>query len=35
MDYLQHMYGPASFTVVDDVDKLPYRVSDIYRRIAF
>lgn len=35
MEYLQHMYGPASFTVVDDVDKLPYRVSDIYRRIAF
>ena len=35
MDYLQHMYGPVSFTVVDNVDKLPYRVSDIYRRIAF
>lgn len=35
MDYLQHMYGPANFTVVDNVDKLPYRVSDIYRRIAF
>ena len=35
MDYLQHMYGPVSYTVVDHVDKLPYRVSDIYRRIAF
>lgn len=34
MDYLQHMYGPVSFAVIDHVDKLPYKVSDIYRRIT-
>jgi nitric oxide reductase NorD protein len=34
MDYLQHMYGPVNFTIVDQVDKLPYKVSDIYRKIT-
>ena len=34
MDYLQHMYGPVNFAVIDQVDKLPYKVSDIYRRIT-
>jgi nitric oxide reductase NorD protein len=34
MDYLPHMYGPANFTVVSAVHKLPYKVSDIYRRIT-
>jgi len=34
MDYLPHMYGPASFTVISELEKLPYRVSDIYRRIT-
>ena len=34
MDYLKHMYGPVNFTIVDQVDKLPYKVSDIYRRIT-
>ncbi len=34
MDYLKHMYGAVNFTVVDRVDKLPYKVSDIYRRIT-
>ncbi len=33
-DYLPHMYGPVSFTVVSQVEKLPFRVSDIYRRIT-
>ena len=33
-DYLKHMYGPVNFTIVDQVDKLPYKVSDIYRRIT-
>jgi len=33
-DYLPHMYGPANFTVLDDVAKLPTKVSDIYRRIT-
>lgn len=34
MDYLHHMYGPVNFAVIDHVDKLPYKVSDIYRRIT-
>ena len=34
LDYLQHMYGAVNFAVVDHVDKLPYKVSDIYRRIT-
>lgn len=34
MSYLQHMYGPVNFAVIDHVDKLPYKVSDIYRRIT-
>ena len=34
MDYLQHMYGAVNFAVVDHVDKLPYKVSEIYRRIT-
>jgi len=28
------MYGDASYTVIDDVSKLPLKVSDIYRRIT-
>ncbi|MEM7304989.1 MAG: VWA domain-containing protein, partial [Pseudomonadota bacterium] len=34
MDYLQHMYGPVNFSIVNQVDKLPYKVSDIYRKIT-
>ncbi len=34
MDYLQHMYGAVNFAVIDQVDKLPYKVSDSYRRIT-
>ncbi len=34
MEYLQHMYGAVNFAVIDHVDKLPYKVSDIYRRIT-
>jgi nitric oxide reductase NorD protein len=33
-DYLPHMYGAANYTVIDDVAKLPLKVSDIYRRIT-
>lgn len=32
--YLPHMYGVSNFTVVDDVQKLPYKVADIYRRLT-
>jgi len=34
LEYLPHMYGPAAFTLVSQVDRLPYKVSDIYRRIT-
>jgi len=33
-DYLPHMYGPAAYTVVDEVRRLPFKVSDIYRRLT-
>ena len=33
-DYLPHMYGPANYIVIDDVGKLPLKVSDIYRRLT-
>lgn len=33
-DYLRHMYGPASYTVLADVRKLPLRIADIYRRLT-
>jgi len=34
LEYLPRMYGPAGFTVVSQVERLPFRVSDIYRRIT-
>nr|MBS0021275.1 class I SAM-dependent methyltransferase [Gammaproteobacteria bacterium] len=33
-DYLPHMYGAVNYTLIDDVRKLPLRVSDIYRRLT-
>lgn len=33
-DYLPHMYGVANYTVLDDIARLPLKVSDIYRRIT-
>jgi nitric oxide reductase NorD protein len=32
-DYLRHIVGPARYTVLDDVRKLPLRIADIYRRL--
>lgn len=32
-DYLPHMYGAANFVVVDQVAKLPLKLSDVYRRL--
>jgi nitric oxide reductase NorD protein len=32
--YLPHIFGPGGFALVEKVGKLPYRVSDIYRRIT-
>jgi nitric oxide reductase NorD protein len=33
-DYLPHMYGAANYAVIDEVRKLPLKVSDIYRRLT-
>ncbi|QEP44887.1 VWA domain-containing protein [Ectothiorhodospiraceae bacterium BW-2] len=33
-DYLPHLYGPAAYTVVSRVEQLPYKISDIYRRLT-
>ncbi len=33
-DYLPHMYGAARYTILDDVRQLPFKVSDIYRRLT-
>lgn len=33
-DYLPYMYGRANFSIVDRVEKLPFQVSDVYRRIT-
>ena len=33
-DYLPHMYGAVNWTLVDDVRRLPIKVSDIYRRLT-
>jgi nitric oxide reductase NorD protein len=33
-DYLKHMYGAASYSVLDDVRKLPLKVADIYRKLT-
>jgi nitric oxide reductase NorD protein len=33
-DYLPHMYGESGYTVVSEVQKLPKRVSEIYRRLT-
>ncbi len=33
-DYLPHLYGAVNWVLVDDVKKLPLKVSDIYRRLT-
>jgi nitric oxide reductase NorD protein len=33
-DYLKHMYGPAAYSVLDDVRKLPLKVAEIYRNLT-
>jgi nitric oxide reductase NorD protein len=33
-DYLPHMYGAARYIILDDVRQLPFKASDIYRRIT-
>ena len=33
-EYLPRMYGEASYTLVSEVNKLPSKVSEIYRRLT-
>ncbi|HEX8962608.1 MAG TPA: VWA domain-containing protein, partial [Rhodocyclaceae bacterium] len=33
-DYLKRMYGPAGYTVLADVRKLPLKIAEIYRKLA-
>lgn len=33
-DYLPHMYGAVNYTVIDEVRKLPAKVSEIYRKLT-
>lgn len=33
-EYLPYMYGAANYTVIDEVDKLPQKVTEIYRRLT-
>ncbi|MBT7542889.1 MAG: hypothetical protein HN613_02375 [Gammaproteobacteria bacterium] len=34
MDYLPYMYGQTNFAVINQIDKLPIKVSEIYRKIT-
>jgi nitric oxide reductase NorD protein len=33
-EYLPHMYGTANYAVIDEVEKLPLKVADIYRKLT-
>ncbi len=33
-DYLPHLYGPVNWTLVDNVERLPLKVADIYRKLT-
>ena len=33
-EYLPHMYGAVNYIVIDQVSKLPLKVSDIYRKLT-
>jgi len=33
-DYLPHMYGDSSYAFIDDIAKLPFRISEIYRSLT-
>jgi nitric oxide reductase NorD protein len=33
-EYLPHMYGTVNYIVIDDVRKLPLKVSDIYKKLT-
>ena len=33
-DYLPHMYGDSSYVLINDIAKLPYRISEVYRSLT-
>jgi nitric oxide reductase NorD protein len=33
-DYIAHMYGEVNYTFIDDVNKLPLRIPEIYRSLT-
>ncbi len=33
-DYIQHMYGEVSYIIVDNVEKLPRKLPEIYRKLT-
>ncbi len=33
-DYLPHMYGAANYLLIEDINKLPLKVADIYRKLT-
>ena len=33
-EYLPHMYGDSAYVLIDDIDKLPFRISEIYRSLT-
>jgi len=33
-EYLPHLYGPVNWTLVDNVEQLPLKVGEIYRRLT-
>ena len=33
-DYLPHMYGAANYALIEDIHKLPKKVTDIYRKLT-
>lgn len=33
-DYLSHMYGEGNYALVEDINKLPHRIANIYQRLT-
>jgi len=33
-DYIQHMYGDVNYIILDDINKLPQKLPEIYRKLT-
>ena len=33
-DYIAHIYGEVNYILIDEVNKLPYRMPQIYRNLT-